>query len=45
MNGNYIRNFGICDLSEDEIEFVIKEKDKNVLDKFFARKYDIELLN
>jgi len=43
LSGNYIRNFGICDLNESEIEFVINEKDKEVLDNFFEQKYDIDL--
>ncbi|MES2556103.1 MAG: N-6 DNA methylase [Bacteroidota bacterium] len=43
LNGNYIRNFGICDLSKSEIDFVIKEQNKQVLDSFFESKYDIVL--
>lgn len=43
LNGNYIRNFGICDLNESEIEFVINEHDRKVLDNFFEYKYDIDL--
>ena len=43
LSGNYIRNFGICDLNESEIEFVINEKDKEVLDNFFEQKYDLDL--
>ena len=42
LNGNYIRNFGICEMNKEELEFVIKEQDKNLLDNFFERKYDIE---
>jgi methylase of polypeptide subunit release factors len=42
LNGNYIRNFGICNLDKDEIEFVVSEQDKQVLDKFFEKKYDLE---
>lgn len=43
LNGNYIRNFGICNLSEEEKEFILKEKDQEVLNKFFEKKYDISL--
>lgn len=43
FSSNYIRNFGICDLDNDEIKFVVNEKDKGVLDRFFENKYGIEL--
>lgn len=43
FSSNYIRNFGVCRLDQDEINFVINEKDKSVLDSFFETKYDIEL--
>ena len=43
LNGNYIRNFGICELDKSEIDYVINEHDRNVLDSFFERKYDIDL--
>ena len=43
LNGNYIRNFGICNLNDTEKEFVLNEIDKNVLDTFFEKKYDIIL--
>ncbi len=43
FSSNYIRNFGICNLDKDEIEFVINEQDKKVLDSFFETKYDIIL--
>lgn len=43
FSSNYIRNFGICNLDKDEIEFVINEKDKTVLDHFFETKYDISI--
>ena len=41
LNGNYIRNFGICNLDKQEIEFILNEKDKNVLNYFFEKKYEI----
>ncbi len=43
LNGNYIRNFGICDLNEEERRFLLFEKDKEKLNIFFERKYDIVL--
>jgi len=43
LNGNYIRNFGICELDNDELDFVLNEQDRSVLDAFFERKYDINI--
>ncbi len=43
LNGNYIRNFGICELNKEEKEFIRNEDDKLALDIFFERKYDIDL--
>ena len=43
LNGNYIKNFGICKLDGEELEFVLNEHDRNKLDNFFERKYDVDL--
>ena len=43
LNGNYIRNFGICNLDQKEVEFVLYEDDKNALDLFFEFKYKINI--
>ena len=43
LNGNYIRNFGVCQLDNDELDFVLNEQDRTVLDTFFERKYDVDL--
>jgi methylase of polypeptide subunit release factors len=43
LNGNYIKNFGICNLDDEELDFVLNENDRNTLDTFFERKYDIDL--
>lgn len=43
LNGNYIRNFGICDLNEEERSFLLHEDDKEKLNLFFERKYDVIL--
>ena len=43
FNGNYIKNFGVCNLNEEELDFIINENDKTVLDRFFEEKYDIRV--
>ncbi|MCW3105130.1 MAG: methylase [Bacteroidetes bacterium] len=43
LNGNYINNFGICELSPSEKKYVLSERDKNKLDAFFEKKYNISL--
>jgi len=43
LNGNYIRNFGICELNSNEIDFVLKENNRQILDNFFEEKYDVEI--
>ena len=45
LNGNYIRNFGVCKLEADELRFILKEEDKNVIDSFFEEKYGITVGN
>lgn len=41
LNGNYIRNFGVCDLNENETEFVLGESDREILNQFFEDKYEV----
>ncbi|MDT3740717.1 MAG: N-6 DNA methylase [Candidatus Kapabacteria bacterium] len=43
LNGNYINNFGICNLNELEKNYVLNEQNRIELDKFFEKKYDIVL--
>lgn len=43
LSSNYIRNFGVCNLDEEEKKYVVREQNKDVLDKFFESKYGIEL--
>lgn len=43
LNGNYISNFGICELNEQEKEFILREENKDLLDCFFEKKYDINI--
>jgi adenine-specific DNA-methyltransferase len=39
----YIKNFGVCQLTNDEKEFVLNESRIEALDEFFEMKYDILL--
>lgn len=43
LNENYIKNFGICDMDKSEEEFLIGESDKDVINNFLEKKYDIFL--
>ncbi|WP_395045406.1 class I SAM-dependent DNA methyltransferase [Flavobacterium sp.] len=43
LNGNYINNFGICDFTNNEIDFILHENNKEVLDTFFEERYNIRL--
>lgn len=40
---NYIKNFGICDLSVDERETLSNSTEQNEIDDFLMTKYDIKL--
>lgn len=40
---NFIEKFSIPKLSEDDIEYVESEKDKNKLDRWLIKKYDLSL--
>lgn len=42
LSKNYIKNFGVCRLSESETDFVLAEENRDVLDDFFEKKYKIE---
>lgn len=44
MSRNYIKNFGVYDFSEEEKTYIINEQNKNKLDSFFEKKYDIQIL-
>lgn len=44
LNGNYINNFGICDFTNNEIDFILNENNKEILDAFFEERYDIQIL-
>lgn len=43
LNGNYIKNFGIYEFSQEEIEYIIKETDIVLLNNFIENKYGIQL--
>ena len=40
---NYIKNFGICDLDDNEKNELLQLNDKNIIDEFLMKKYLIEL--
>jgi len=41
LNGNYIRNFGVCELTKSESEFLLAESDKYIINQFFEDKYKV----
>ncbi len=43
LNGNYIRNFGICELNENETEFLMRENNREILNQFFEDKYEVSI--
>jgi hypothetical protein len=43
LNGNYIKNFGIPDFSLEEIDFLVNETNKSVIDAFLEDYYDVHL--
>lgn len=43
LNGNYIKNFGIPDFSDQDINFLINEPNKNNIDTFLEDYYDVRL--
>lgn len=45
LSSNYIKNFGICDLSSKERKFILEVNNKSILDNFFEEKYNIQLDN
>lgn len=45
LSSNYIRNFGVCNLDEEEKRYVLSENDMDILDRFFEAKYGVELHN
>lgn len=43
LNGNYINNFGVCNFTNNEIDFILNEDKKDILDAFFEERYGIKL--
>jgi len=43
LSRNYIKNFGIYNFSNEEIETILREQDKDEVDRFIESKYEIEL--
>lgn len=43
LNGNYIKNFGICDLNDEEKRFLALETDQDILNEFFQDKYELKI--
>lgn len=43
LNGNYIKHFGVCELTDKEKKFLIEETDQNILNEFFEDKYELKL--
>lgn len=43
LNGTYIKNFGVCKFSDEEINFIIKEENQLILNHFFESKYNIKI--
>lgn len=43
LNGNYIKNFGVCELTNEEKKLLIKETDQDILNEFFEYKYEIKV--
>lgn len=43
LNGNYINNFGICDFTNNEVDFILNENNKDILDVFFEERYGVIL--
>lgn len=43
LNGNYIKHFGVCELTDKEKKFLIEETDQNILNEFFEDKYELKV--
>lgn len=43
LNGIYIKKFGICTFTKEEIEFVLEENNSEILEDFFQGKYNVSI--
>ena len=41
LDNTYINNFGVCEMSDHEIEYVLSENDQDLLNEFFEDKYSV----
>jgi adenine-specific DNA-methyltransferase len=41
LNGTYINNFGVCELTDDDKTFLRNETNRRLLDEFFSDKYGV----
>lgn len=42
LSKNYIKNFGVYDFSEDQKEYIVREKNSKKVNKYISQLYDIE---
>lgn len=42
MAKNYVKNFGVCELTEKEENWLLKEQSMNKINRFLIRKYSLE---
>lgn len=40
---NYVKNFGVCELNTEEKKYLLKENQKEKINKFFEKKYGLNL--
>ena len=43
LNGTYIKNFGIPDFTNDDIDFLINESNQNIIDSFLEDYYGVKI--
>lgn len=43
LNGTYIKNFGIPDFTNDDIDFLINESNQNIIDTFLEDYYGVKI--
>jgi adenine-specific DNA-methyltransferase len=41
LSSNYLKDFGICELTPEEKTYILQETDKDTLDRFFEEKYNV----
>lgn len=40
---NYVKNFGVCELNSEEKKYVLQVNDKEKINEFFEKKYEVSL--